>query len=109
MAVGWVFVSIAIVCDVAGTYALARSDGFRRFPVNVAAVVLLLLALWMFALALQELPISVADAVYAAGGSAVMAVTGVMLLGERLTPRKVLALTLIVAGVVTLRLQGGGA
>lgn len=106
---GWFFVSVAIGCDVAGTYALARSDGFRRFPANLGAIVALLLALWMFALALQELPTSVADAVYAAVGTVVMAVIGVLLLGERLTPRKVLAITLIVAGVVTLRLQGGGA
>ena len=106
---GWVYVGVAIVCDVAGTYALARSDGFRRFPVNLTAVVLLLGALWMFALALTRLVTSVADAVFAAGGTAAMVAVGVLWLGERLTVRKVVALTLIVAGVVTLRMQGGHA
>jgi multidrug transporter EmrE-like cation transporter len=106
MLTSWMFLAGAVVGDAAGTYALERSGGLRRRgPVAVAAVAYLL-AIVAFAQALQGIAVSVADAVYAAAGTALVTVVGVTVLGERLGARKATGLVLVLLGVVALRVQG---
>ena len=104
MLVNWMFLAGAALGDAAGTYALERSDGLRRrWPVAAAALAYLA-AIVAFSVALQGIAISVADAVYAAAGTALVTLTAVALLGERLGRRKAVGIALVVTGVVALRL-----
>lgn len=105
MLVNWMFLAAAVVSDAVGTYALERSKGLRRRWPAVGAAVAYLLAVVAFSLALQGIAISVADAVYAAAGTALVTLVAVTFLGERLGWRKLAGLVLVVAGVVALRLQ----
>ena len=52
------------------------------------------------------MPVSVAYAVWAGGGTALVAVVGATLLGERLDAVSVSALTMIIVGVVVLNAHG---
>lgn len=101
----WIFLLITITGDAAGTVALERaSRGHRRHYFLLAAAGYLL-AVYGFARALQTIPTSVADAIYFAGTTALVAVVSVTWLGEKLTTRKAVALILVVVGVVVLRLE----
>lgn len=101
----WLFLALTIAGDLAGTTALERaSRGHYRRYLALAAVGYLL-AIYTFARALQTIPTGVADAVYFAGTTALVAVYSVTWLGERLSIRKATALLLIVVGVVALRLE----
>lgn len=104
MLVNWMFLAGAVVGDAVGTYALGRSDGLRRRWPAAAAGVAYLAAIVAFSVALQGIAISVADAVYAAAGTALVTVVGVAVLGERFGGRKAVGIALVIAGVVTLRL-----
>lgn len=101
----WVFLAIAIAGDVAGTAALERASHghYRRYLCLAAAAYLL--GVYAFARALQTIPTSVADAIFLAAATALIAAFSVAWLGERLTVRKSAALILIVVGVAVLRLQ----
>jgi small multidrug resistance pump len=104
VAFGLLFVAIAI--EVASTAALPRTDGFRD-PVWAAAVVAGYAAsIWLLALVVQRLPVSVTYAIWSGLGTAAIAVIGAVFLGESLTLVKVTAIGLIVVGVVMLNLQG---
>ena len=99
---------LAIAGDVVGTVALDRVAGSRRRRTAVGCFVLAavayLIGLWAFAQALRSVPTAVADAIFFAGATAVIAVVGAVRLGETVTVRKVVALTLIIVGVGVLRL-----
>lgn len=82
------FLAGAVIGDAASAYALARSDRLRRPGPAALSIGADLLALVAFSLALDGIPIGVADAVFAAAGSALVTVLGVALLGERLGTRK---------------------
>ena len=101
----WIFLAVAIAGDVAGTAALERASRshYRRYFSLAAAGYLL--GIYAFARALQTLPISVADAIFFAGATAMITAFSVTWLGERLTTRKAVALVLVVVGVVVLRLE----
>jgi small multidrug resistance pump len=100
------YLSIAILAEVAGTIALKYTDGFTRLAPSTAVVAGYGLSFWMLALVLRELPISLTYAVWAAVGTALIAAIGIVAFGEPATTLKLLSLALIIAGVVGLNVAG---
>ena len=105
MVVPFLLLAVAIAIEVASTAALPRTDGFRD-PFWAAIVVAgYAMAIWLLALVVQRMPVSVTYAVWSGLGTAAIAVVGVVFLGESWNPVKVAAIALIVVGVVVLNLQ----
>ncbi len=100
------FLSIAIVAEVAGTVALKYTDGFTRIGPSAAVIVGYGLSFWMLALVLRDMPIGLTYAVWAAVGTALIAAIGIVAFGEPATALKILSLGLIIAGVVGLNMAG---
>jgi multidrug transporter EmrE-like cation transporter len=92
----------AIALDVAATYALSASQGFRHVGPSVLAVVGFLTSLYLFGVALTGLGPSVAYAVFGAVGTASVALIGIAVKGEPTTWARIAALGLIVLGVTLL-------
>ena len=101
-----IYLTIAILSEVAGTVALKYTDGFTRLAPSSAVVIGYGLSFWMLALVLRELPIGLTYAVWAAVGTALIAAIGMFAYGEPATTLKLLSLGLIIAGVVGLNLAG---
>lgn len=95
----------AIATEVAATSSLPRTDGFRN-P-GWTAVVLLgyAVSIWLLSLVVRTIPVSVTYAIWAGLGTALVAVVGVLWLGERLDVMKAGAIAMIVVGVVVLNLR----
>lgn len=103
-AFGLLFVAIAL--EVAATSALSRANGFRD-PIWTAVVLGgYVLSAWLLALVIRHMSVSAAYAIWSGLGTALVAVVGVLWLGESLNVAKVAALAMIVVGVVVLNLQG---
>lgn len=103
---GWVYLLLAIVLEVAGTTSMKLSEGFTRLYPSVAIFVLYGLAFASLTLALKSFDVSVAYAVWAGLGVALISVVGILYFQEPLTALKFASLALIVAGVVGLNLGG---
>jgi small multidrug resistance pump len=100
------FLSIAIVAEVAGTVALKYTNGFTSPGPSAAVVIGYGLSFWMLALVLRDMPIGLTYAVWAAVGTALIAAIGIVAFGEPATTLKLLSLGLIIAGVVGLNMAG---
>ena len=102
----FLLLGVAIVVEVGATALLPKADGFTH-P-GWAAVVLAGygLSIWMLTVVVKQMPVSVAYAVWAGAGTALVAVIGLLFLGEHLTWVKAASLAMIVAGVVGLNLAG---
>jgi small multidrug resistance pump len=97
---------LAIGIEVGATAALPRADAFHD-PFWTAVVLLgYAVSIWMLAIVVRQVPVSVAYAIWAGLGTAAIAVIGVVLLGESWDLTKMLALSLIITGVVVLNLHG---
>ena len=102
----WVLLLGAIGVEVASTAALPRTHGFRE-PLWTALVLGGYAAsIWLLAVAIRHIPVSVTYAVWSGLGTAGIALVGVLLLGERMDLVKAAALLLIVGGVLVLNLHG---
>lgn len=97
---------VAIAIEVVATALLPRAEGFT--DPGWSAVVLggYGISIWLLALVVRTMPVSVAYAVWSGVGTALVAAVGVWWLGESLTWGKALSLAMIVAGVIGLNLAG---
>jgi small multidrug resistance pump len=97
---------VAIATEVAATASLPRAQGFRDPLWTTLVVGGYAISIWLLALVVKELPVSIAYAIWSGLGTAIVAVIGAAFLGESWDPVKMAALGMIIAGVVVLNLQG---
>lgn len=96
----WVLLVLAVVLEISGALGLRFSEGFRVLVPTVAALFAFGIALYLVSQVMKLLPVSIAYPVWAGGGTAGVALVGVLLLGEELTALKALGVMLVMAGVV---------
>jgi multidrug transporter EmrE-like cation transporter len=96
----------AIALDVAATFALTASHGFRDIWPSVLGVAGFLGSIYLFGLAIAGLGPSVSYAMFGAVGTTCVAVIAMAWQGEPATWGRVGALALIVLGVTLLPLAG---
>ena len=101
----WLALFAAGLFEIAWALGLKCSDGLTRFWPTVATVVAIALSFALMALALRSLPFGTAYAVWTGIGAAGSIVVGMLLYSEPTDPVRILCLTLIVAGMVGLKLN----
>lgn len=104
----YVYLALAIVLEVGWAVSMKLSAGLTRPAATGATLVMYVLSLVFLALAVKKLDISVAYAMWAGTGAAIIAVIGVYYFKDAMTPLRVVSLLLVVAGVVGLNLSGPG-
>ncbi|HNM97689.1 MAG TPA: multidrug efflux SMR transporter [Marmoricola sp.] len=97
---------LAIGVEVVATALLPRADGFTHPGWTSVVLVGYAISIWLLALVVPKIPISIAYAVWSGVGTAAIAMIGMTLLGEAANPLKIASIALIVAGVVGLNLAG---
>lgn len=103
----WFILLAAIGLEVAGTTSMKVSQGFTRPGPSVAMFVFYLASLALLNLALRTIDVSVAYAIWAGLGTALIAVVGVAWFNEPGGWLKFACIGVIIAGVVGLNLSGG--
>ncbi len=101
-----VLLMTAIAVEVAATAALPRTAGFTAPGWSVTVCAGYGLSIWLLSIVVRSMPVSVAYAIWAGLGTALVAVVGAVFLGERLDTVSVAALTMIIVGVVVLNAHG---
>ncbi len=100
----WIYLVIAIACEVAATSALKAAEGFTRLVPSVIVVAGYVTAIYLLSLTLRTIPVGVAYAIWSGVGVALIAVIGWLFLGQKLDAPAIAGLVLIVAGVVVINL-----
>ena len=102
---GWLALVAAGLLEIAWAFGLKYSDGLTRFWPTLATVVAIVLSFGLMALALRSLPFGTAYAVWTGIGAVGSIIVGMLVYSESTDPVRILCLTLIVAGMVGLKLN----
>lgn len=102
-----VLLVMAIGIEVGASALLPKAEGFTVPLWSAVVVAGYGLSIWLLAVVVRSIPVSVAYAVWAGAGTAAVAVIGYLCLGESMSLLKATSLALIVLGVVGLNLVGG--
>lgn len=99
----WLYLLAASATEVAMAYALKQSDSWSRPLPSVLGVLAALLSIFLLALAMRGLPLGTAYVAWTGLGAAGVVLVGVLVLGEALTPMRMVLLAIVVAATAGLR------
>jgi small multidrug resistance pump len=96
----WLLLSLAVCFEIAGAIGLRFSEGFSLLLPTVLALGAFTLALYLVSYVMKSLPVSIAYPVWAGGGTAGVALLGVLVLGENMNLLKLTGIVLVFIGVI---------
>lgn len=100
----WIFLFAAGALEIVWSVALKMSNGFTEFWASVAAIVGSLLSFALLSLALRELPLGAAYAIWTGIGIVGSVLAGAAWFGESLSAAQTICVAMIVGGIAGLRL-----
>ena len=101
---GWVYLLIAGLLEVAWAIGLKYCEGFTRFWPSIITVVLMIGSFAALAQAVKALNnIGTAYAIWTGIGAIGTAILGMILFDESRSPARIACLTLIIAGIIGLK------
>lgn len=100
----WVFLGIAGLLEVLWAYMLKISDGLSKPVEATVAIVAMIASFWVLSLAMKELPLGTAYAIWTGIGAVGAFILGIIVLGEAATPMRIGSALLILAGMIGLKL-----
>lgn len=100
----WILLFSAAALEAVWALALKESDGFSKLLPTVLFAVSAIASVVLLALALRNLPVGTAYAIWTGTGAVLAAVAGMVLLGEPATAARAAAIGLIALGVAWLAL-----
>ena len=102
----WIFLSVAILFEVAGITSMKLSRGFAELLPSIGVFVFYICSAAAVILAMKKLELSTAYAIWSGVGTALAAAIGVAYFREPMTLLKIGSLALVILGVVGLSIAG---
>lgn len=100
----YVFLTIAIVCEVVATTALKQTEGFTRLTPSIVTVIGYALAFYFLSLPLRTLPVGIIYAVWSGVGIVLITAIGWLWFRQTLDLPAVIGIGFIITGVLIVNL-----
>ena len=101
----WIALLIAGLLEVLWAWSMKLSNGFTHLTYSLVTIAAMLASFGLLALALRTLPLGTAYTIWTGVGAVGAFIVGIAFLGEQLSPVRVCAALLIVAGLVLMKLS----
>lgn len=100
----WVILVLAGLFEIGWAVGLKYTEGFTRLWPSVGTAVAMLISLGLLGIALKSLPLGTAYAVWVGVGAVGTVILGIVLLDEPANPARLISVTLIITGIIGLKL-----
>jgi quaternary ammonium compound-resistance protein SugE len=100
---GWFYLVVAGVLECCWALGLKQSDGFTKFWPSVISAILIVVSLGLLSLSMRTIPIGTAYAVWSGIGASILAIYGILYMGESSNLMRITCIFMIVAGVSGLK------
>ncbi|WP_017938690.1 quaternary ammonium compound efflux SMR transporter SugE [Zestomonas thermotolerans] len=101
----WIILFFAGLFEVAWAVGLKYTEGFTRPLPTLLTVAAMLVSLGLLGLAMKQLPLGTAYAVWTGVGAVGTVIAGILLFGESVALLRLASVALIVTGLVGLKLS----
>jgi len=107
MIAAWGLLLAAALVDIAMAVALKHAEGWTRLWPSLFGLVFANGAIALLTMALRQLPVGTAFAVFTGIGAAGAALAGILVYGESASPLRLLLIAAIIASIAGLKLTNG--
>lgn len=101
----WIILFLAGLFEVAWAVGLKYTDGFTRPLPTLLTVAAMVVSIGLLGLAMKELPLGTAYAIWTGVGAIGTVIAGILLFGESMALVRLLSVGLILAGLIGLKLS----
>ena len=101
----WIYLFIAGLLEVVWAFSMKQSEGFSRLGPSVVTLVAMLSSFWLLAAAMRTIPLGSAYTIWTGIGAVGAFLVGITLLNEPVNAMRIAAATLIVSGLVLMKLS----
>lgn len=101
----WLILGFAGLLEVGWAVGLKYTHGFTRLWPSVATISAMAVSLFLLGLAMRQLPLGTAYAIWVGIGALGTGILGMVLFGESVSGAKLMSLALILAGITGLKLS----
>jgi quaternary ammonium compound-resistance protein SugE len=105
VSMSWIILFFAGLFEVAWAVGLKYTEGFTRPLPTLLTVAAMLVSLGLLGLAMKQLPLGTAYAVWTGVGAVGTVIAGILLFGESVALLRLASVALIVTGLVGLKLS----
>ena len=103
----WAWIIAGGILEPMWVIAMKKSNNFKNIPWAIAAIILILASPFCLSMAMKEMPVGTAYAIWTGMGSIFTVIAGMILYKERVERLKILFIMLIIIGVVGLSISEG--
>ena len=100
----WTLLFFAGLFEIAWAIGLKYTDGFTKLVPSALTVAAMIASVVLLGLAMKQLPVGTAYAVWTGIGTVGTVILGIVLLGDSAAPLRLVCLSLIVLGIAGLKL-----
>ena len=100
----WLLLLLAGLFEVAWAIGLKFTDGFSRPLPTLLTLIAMAVSVLLLAMAVKQLPLGTAYAVWTGIGAVGTAILGILVFGEPASPARLACVGLIIAGIAGLKL-----
>ena len=101
----WILLVSAGLLEIVWAYFMKQSQGFTRLAPTAITIVTMIASFGLLSMAMRTLPLGTAYTIWTGIGAVGAFIVGVTVLGEALTQMRIAAATLIVSGLVMMKLS----
>jgi quaternary ammonium compound-resistance protein SugE len=101
----WVYLGIAGLLEIVWAFSMKQSAGFTRLTPSIVTIIAMIASFALLSISMKTLPLGTAYTVWTGIGAVGAFLVGVAVLGESVSPMRVLAALLIVGGLVLMKLS----
>jgi quaternary ammonium compound-resistance protein SugE len=100
----WLILVLAGLFEIGWAIGLKYTEGFTRLWPTLGTVAAMIISLGLLGIAMKSLPVGTAYAVWVGVGAVGTVILGIVLLGEPANPGRLISVSLIIAGIIGLKL-----
>lgn len=101
----WIYLAVAGILEVVWAFFMKKSEGFSLLTPSVITIVTMIGSFALLSIAMRSLPLGTAYAIWTGIGAVGAFVVGIVILGEAATFFRIASVTLILAGIIGLKLS----
>lgn len=103
----WLYLVVAGFFEIIWAVAMKQSHGFTRLVPSLITISAMLVSFWLLAVAMRNIPLGTAYTIWTGIGAVGAFLVGMVFLEEPVSAVRMLAATLIVIGLVLMKLASG--
>lgn len=101
----WIYLVAAGMLEIVWAFTMKQSYGFTKLWPSLITIIAMLASFALLSLSMRTLPLGTAYTIWTGIGAVGAFIIGICILGEAVTPMRIAAAVLIVAGLVLMKIS----